>query len=142
MKRINDRTLIEIMAISGFLFILLVIMPVGCKTVRQVLGHDKRMLATDSFPAEIAAECLKAKASAVEWYRVKFGSEPIVLPVKVVWAQEPKRCGHVLAGAWTSGPQRIDIWVGQVPRYGSLVHEFRHSLCLANGRGGSEEVVR
>ena len=93
----------------------------------------------DSFPPPITAQCHKARADAVVHYRKVWKEEPYVgRPVKVLITQEPPQ-GY---GAITRGSGRgyiIEIWKSQNPFFGSLVHEFGHTLKLQNGKGGGEE---
>lgn len=110
--------------------------------IRRLLGHKRKELKYDDFPPEIEGHCHLARGAAIGWYIRRYGEHPAFLPVRVVIQEEPRMCGSVLAGAWTSGPQRIDIWRHQRNFDGSLEHEFRHVLCMANGKGGSEEAVR
>lgn len=100
----------------------------GCRTngVRQ-----------DTLPPEVSAQCIKARAEAVRNYTAHYGAPARIPPVQVVIVERPP----MGKGAITSGAgagYRIEIWRGQKPFYGSMVHEFEHTLRQGNGKGSGE----
>ncbi len=103
------------------------------------LGCKTNGVQRDDFPAGVP--CVQARADAVRWYENKWHSTPTIPPVNVVVTPEPPD-GH---GADTQAMGRgylVRIWQKQYPFYGSLVHEFRHTLERENHGDTSEEAVR
>lgn len=98
------------------------------------IGRDNNPT-QDDFPKEIRTECIIARQRAVEWFRRSKGVIPTVPFVRVVLESKPL---NGMAG-WTPDSHTIHIWRGQL---GSLEHEFRHTLCLATGLGGGEDVTK
>lgn len=101
----------------------------GCATTRGVTADD--------FPLDIAGQCHKARAEALNNYTRHYGAPANIPPVNVVVTSAPP----MGQGAITSGAgkgYRIEIWRDQRPFYGSLVHEFEHTLKQANGKGQAE----
>jgi hypothetical protein len=89
----------------------------------------------DNFPAGVP--CVQARADAVNWYRATRHQEPTIRPTRVIVTPDPPDgYGGVTSGS--GGGFLIRIWKDQNPFYGSLAHEFRHTMpgCL------SEEAVR
>ena len=98
----------------------------GCRT--QERQHD-------DFPYAIADQCYAAEARAIEWYQHKFGVPPKVPAVQVIREAKPLNG----MACWTPNAHTVHVAIGYER---GLEHEMRHVLCLYNGKGGSEEVVR
>lgn len=112
--------------------VVLIWLAVGCQT----LG-----VKADQFPDGMGAQCDKARTEAVSWYRSKYRQEPAIRPVKVMLTDNPPQGnGGITRGS--GGGYVIELWRNQKPFYGSLVHEMRHCLCLASGKGGGEDAVK
>ena len=94
-------------------------------------------LDNDVFPAGYEARCEAARNKAIVWYRGKWREDPAVPYSRVTLTDAPQNN----MGAWTTG-YNFHIWEGQRPFDASLEHEFRRVLCIANGKGPSEEAVR
>jgi len=108
------------------------------KDILIALGlKPKPKLDHDDWPAGYERQCEDAKNRAFGWYCRKYGVSPKVPCTRVVITGQPQNG----MGGWTTG-QTIHIWAGQRPFMASLEHEFRHVLCLKNGKGGSEEAVQ
>ena len=97
----------------------------------------KPKLDHDDWPAGYERQCRDAESRAVAWYSRKYGGIPKIPFTRVIITGEPQNG----MGGWTTG-QTIHIWEGQRPFDASLEHEFRHVLCLKNGKGSSEEAVQ
>ena len=137
--------LITLLAI-GVIAVLLAVMlsgrktppPMGGAALLALLvcsGCQTHGVKSDDFPAGVP--CVQARADAVAWYRATRHQEPSIRPTRVIVTEKPPQ-GQ---GGLTSGSGDgflIQIWREQYPFYGSLVHEFKHTMpgCL------SEEAVR
>jgi hypothetical protein len=109
------------------------------KAIRRLLGHDKpRELRADVFPLGYEQLCTNARHDAYRWYVGKYREHPRVPCVRVII--EPR--SRIDMGAWTPNAWTIHIWEGQRQFNAALEHEFRHTLCIYNGKGESEEAVR
>ena len=106
------------------------------------LTPSKPPLKADQFPPEIATACIANRNRAIRWYIATYGAAPKVPFTAVTIGEKTIWIDGVECGAWTFSPHRFTIWRHQHPFDGSLEHEFRHCLCLYNGKGGSEEAVR
>ena len=105
-----------------------------------LMGRKTQGVKADEFPAQMAGQCVKARAEAVKWYKARYRSEPVIRPVKVMLTDKPpQNKGGITRGS--GGGYVIELWRNQRPFYGSLTHEFRHTLCLASGKGGGEGAV-
>jgi len=112
----------------------------GCASISHALGHDKPALAltADEYPTHLEYQFIEARAGAISWFRRAYNREPVVPFARLV--VEPRQRGSM--GAWVERGVVIHIWEDQRPWQASLEHEWRHVLCIANGLGGSEEVVQ
>ena len=119
--------LCRLMAVAVMVVALLaVLLPAGCAT---------NGVKVDSFPDGVP--CVQARNEAMQWYRHTRHQEPAIRPTRVIVTPDPPDgYGGVTSGS--GGGFLIRIWKDQYPFYGSLVHEFRHTMpnCL------SEEAVR
>lgn len=92
---------------------------------------------SDSFPPDIANQCRSARGDAIRNYTGHYGSPSHIPPVEViVTAIPPNGQGAITSGSGNG--YRIEIWRDQYPFYGSLVHEFEHTLKQGNGKGTKE----
>ena len=92
----------------------------------------------DDFAKGYEAQCVRARNDAVRWYIARYGTAPRIPAVKVTVEPRP-RDGM---GGWANNAHDVHIWSGQRPFMGSLEHEFRHTLAMFNGKGGSEAAVK
>lgn len=115
-----------------YLFILIMLSCFGCRTHHGITA--------DSFPAEIDNQCVAARAAAINNYTHRYGSPSSIPPVMVTIVEQPPMGKGAITMRYGDG-YLVQIWRGQKPFQGSLVHEFSHTLCMANGKGGSEGVV-
>ncbi len=97
----------------------------ACGCASQRLEHD-------DYPAEIANQCVQARAESI-----RAQPDKAVYPVRVTLEDAPRGT----MGGWTSpvnGGYHVSIWRDQRPFYNSLRHEMGHCFegCY------SEEAVR
>ena len=91
----------------------------------------------DDFPAGVP--CVQARNDAIQWYRATRHKDPVIRPVRVLITQAPPDGqGGLTSGS--GGGFLIRLWKDQYPFYGSLVHEFKHTMGPENFL--SEEAVR
>ena len=126
------------LAAPGLALIMLLLLVIALVTGCRIFGGSRSSEPSASvFPDEIATKCHNAQADAVQRYYRKYGVQPRVPHVRVYLEDKPMNG----MGGWTPSAFAIHIWRDQKPFYGSLVHEFGHSLCHYNGKGGSEGAV-
>lgn len=119
--------------------IILAVIGVAC--ILALTGCRTMGVHEDIFPPELSAQCDRARADAINWYVKTYGSYPRVKPVEVRLTDDPPQGW----GGFTQGCGegfRVFMWRHQPAFYGSLVHEFRHTLCLASGKSGGEGAVK
>ena len=90
----------------------------------------------DDFPAGVP--CVQARNDAIANYRNQWHEEPKIPAVKVLITDyPPEGMGGITKGSGSG--YIIELWRDQNPFYGSLVHEFGHTLKAANGKGMGED---
>ena len=103
--------------------------------IASVIGCNTPGVRSDSFPPDL--QCLEARQQAIRNYTAHYGTPRIIPPVSVtVTTSPPSGYGAITTGARDG--YRIQIWKDQRPFFGSLVHEFEHTLKQSNGHGQQE----
>ena len=121
------------------LFLFIVGMCLLVWVAMSLCGCATNGVTSDSFPAGVP--CVQARAEAVRWYVDRYHAQPVVPPVRVIITENPPQGAGGLCRGSGSG-YVIELWRKQNPFYGSLVHEFRHSLVLKNRGDHSEGAVQ
>ena len=124
--------------VAVLLLIGLAVVGLGCAAFR---GNPEPTM--DNFGDDPAFQyaCIEAKTAAIRWYGKRYGG---VVKVPFVSVERVPKSRLPTDWAQTVSAWRILLRDDCPPSVlrGVLAHEFRHTLAMFNGKGGSEAAVK